>query len=165
MLVGVLIQQTSTGDRIASAQLIGGRADPGGAWEYGRLEIFDGNFFSIINENFANEEIGRRAAAVACRGFGYDTGAQLLVNSYSVLPDTEGDLDTVGRVLCEPDAASLEDCSLGDPGYIEDVYEEGIVVEGEKAVALLCFSPSGTHHAQGSATSTIFWGCPPENRR
>lgn len=114
---------------------------PGGTWEYGRLEIFDGNFFSIINEDQQSQEFVARAAVLACRSFGYKTGAQLLVGGTSVLPASDGVLDTVGSVFCDPSAEILEDCELGST---YDFYEYGSAIEGERAVTLLCFNPSGT---------------------
>lgn len=48
------------------ARLVGGRADTGGAWEYGRLEFRDRGFFAGLQEVAFGGTLGRRGAQVAC---------------------------------------------------------------------------------------------------
>ena len=91
---------TAAGTNRGAARLTGGRSDPGGAWAYGRLEVFDGDFFSGLSDSAFDQELGRRGGEVACRSLGFATGAQLLAGSSSALPGADGTVDTVGRILC-----------------------------------------------------------------
>eukprot|EP00892_Ulva_mutabilis_P004965 jgi/Ulvmu1/2840/UM144_0005.1 len=134
------VQQSLThSDRLAP-RLVGGAADPGGAWEYGRLEVFDGDFFSNVAETSFSQALGRRGVETACRTLGFATGAQLLSGRGSALPGTDGTRDTLGVIVCTDDADTLSDCTIrSDYGY---GYYNGDT-EGDNAVALLCFTPSG----------------------
>lgn len=119
------------------ARLVGGREDPGGAWAYGRLEVFDGDFFSSISEPNLNQRLGRRGSQAACRSLGFATGVQILSGEGSGLPGADGSSDTLGTIACLEDAATLADCTLID--YGGDVAD----AQGDSAVALLCHNPSG----------------------
>ena len=57
-----------------ATRLADGSADPGGRFEYGRLEIFARGFWSNVcnNGRFTPD-----SAQVACRALGYDGGAVL----------------------------------------------------------------------------------------
>lgn len=124
-----------------AARLVGGGTDPGGAWAYGRLEVFNGAFYTSPKIG----EVGRRVAHAACGSLGFATGAQLLAGSGSGLPGVEGTAATNGRVVCNGDAATLVDCGTYDPEYDAD-YEVADASPAE-AVALLCYNPSGVHLA------------------
>ena len=119
------------------ARLVGGQADPGGAWAYGRLQVFTGQFFSSITEqmNFNSQELGVRGVAVACRSLGFSTGAQLTSGMSSGIPGQDGAIDTLGAIRCMGDEDTLADCTVGDYTSEDD--------NGDDAVALLCTTPSG----------------------
>ena len=79
----------SAGADMFDARLVGGQADPGGAWAYGRLQVFTGRFFSSLAEQTIsnnNQELGVRGVAVACRSLGFATGAQLVSGISSRAP-------------------------------------------------------------------------------
>lgn len=122
---------------------MGGRADADRVWAYGRLEVFDGEsgFFSSIRETGNEQQLGRRGVEVACRTLGFATGVQLLSGLGSGLPGSDGTLNTLGaRITCFADAMTLADCSVGRD------YETGFDnadTEGDTAVALLCYNPTG----------------------
>lgn len=127
---------------VLTPRLVDGDADPGGAWEYGRLEMFDGETFVLVADSTLNQGLGRRGAIVACRTLGFATGGQALAGATSVLPDLKARDTGVGtiEIACDGDEASLVDCELHPGSGIYYLYDE--VVE-EKAVALLCYNPSG----------------------
>ena len=125
-------------------RLVDGDADPGGAWAYGRLEVFDGETFTLVSDVVSldrNQELGLRGVIVACRDLGFATGGQALAGVSSALPD-EGRDSSVGSFVCAGDEATLRDCELqadrtsrADYNYVEFVEEH--------AVALVCYNPSG----------------------
>eukprot|EP00892_Ulva_mutabilis_P011168 jgi/Ulvmu1/8423/UM043_0001.1 len=128
------------GPALTGPRLVSGGADPDGAWEYGRLELFDGEAFSSLREG-SGQHLGRRGAEVACRTLGFATGAQLLSGELSGLPGVDGTPETLGVIVCTDDADALSDCTV----MAED-YDYGSYISnppGDKAVALICFSPSG----------------------
>lgn len=122
-----------------------GGADPGGAWAFGRLEVFDGATFVLVSDANFLQEVGRRGVQVACRTLGFSTGGQALAGRDSALPDAFDRDGTVGAIVCNGDEATLMDCSLGP----EDVDNNEILFYGydmpveEHAVALVCSNPSG----------------------
>lgn len=84
LLVATIDCGTFASDRNDAARIVGGRADANGFWEYGRLEVFGGGVWAMINEQpEPRQQLGRRGAQVACRSLGYSTGAQLLVGMSS----------------------------------------------------------------------------------
>ena len=125
------------------ARLTGGSADPGGAWEYGRLEILIDGFWSIIDEGRFDEDLGRRGALVACRQLGYTTGAQLLAGRSSALPAEQAVQSGVRSVTCDGSEDMLTDCDIRfTVDYGGGFYDyNGELAVG--AVALMCTNPSG----------------------
>ena len=119
------------------ARLVGGQADPGGAWAYGRLQVFTGQFFSSVTERMdtGDQGLGVRGVAVACRSLGFATGAQLLSGINSGLPGQDGAIDTLGVLRCMGEEETLADCAEEDYNFADDT--------GETAVALMCSTPSG----------------------
>ena len=122
-----------------TARLVGGQSDPGGSWAYGVLEVSDGNFFSSIADRInLNQNFGRRAAAVACRSMGFNTGAQVLSGESSALPFEDGTVNTMGSISCRGDGMSLSECQTS----ISRVFDYG-TPPGDLAVALVCSNASG----------------------
>ena len=120
------------------ARLVGGQADPGGAWAYGRLQVFTGDFFSSVTEQMAfndYQELGVRGVAVACRSLGFATGAQLLSGTNSGLPGQDGVVDALGVFRCMGDEDTLADCENVDYSTADG--------SADAAVALMCSTPSG----------------------
>lgn len=120
-------------------RLVGGREDPGGAWAYGRLEVFNSGAFSGVQDSQFNDNFGRRAAQVACRSLGFTSGAQILSGDLSALPGSSGEVDSVERIACQGDEATLADCQFPTRGdYGDDyAYEDGF------ATAVICVNASG----------------------
>lgn len=127
---------------VLTPRLVDGDADPGGAWQYGRLERFDGETFVLVANSNRNQGLGRRGSIVACRTLGFATGGQALAGGTSALPDLKARDADVGNIeiSCNGNETSLVDCELKPGSGIDYNYEE--VVE-ENAVALLCYNPSG----------------------
>lgn len=119
-----------------AARLVSGKADPGGAWAYGRLEVHDGSSFTTIFDSSA--QFGRRAAEVACRSLGFASGAQLLSGESSALPGGDGMGDTISRVECDGSEDTLADCDIA-PGSFYSNYGDA----DDSSVALVCSTPSG----------------------
>ena len=138
---------------LLTPRLVDGDADPGGSWRYGRLEAFDGETFVLVADSNRNQGLGRRGAIVACRTFGFATGGQALAGEHSALPDVKSRDTDVGNIeiMCAGDEANLTDCKL-EPGQGID-YNYVEVVE-ERAVALVCYNPSGTATSSSMRTST-----------
>lgn len=103
-----------TGRSTGQVRLVDGSADPGGAWEYGRLEVLVNGFWSIINERPLSQDIGRRGAEVACRSLGFAAGAQLLVGKLSPFPTAEGEgvPQLLRNIICNGTEGSLSECTL-----------------------------------------------------
>ena len=112
---------------------MGGSADEGGAWEYGRLEVLINGMWSVI----LFQDLGRRGEQVACRSLGFDAGAQLLVGQSSPFPGPPGSLRLTNDILCEGSETSLAECDItireNDNGR----------VSLQSASALICSNPSG----------------------
>ena len=126
-------------------RLVAGEADPGGAWAYGRLEVFDGLTFVTVSDTRGRQELGRRGAQVACRTLGFATGGQALAGAQSALPLLKGAGrdGAVGAILCEGDEQVLADCPVDGYEYEYDNYARFLE---DKAVALVCYNPSGATH-------------------
>jgi len=123
---------------------VGGAADPGGAWTYGQLEVFDGEtFVGVSDASREYEELGRRGAQVACRTLGFVTGGQALAGTQSALPDADGRDSAVGRIVCNGDEATLSDCKFDDYVFLADLFSEYEGNEDDEAVALVCSNPTG----------------------
>lgn len=124
-------------------RLLGGQADPDGAWAYGRLEVFDGQtgFVSSIRERAFDDLLGRRSVELACKTLGFEIGVQLVSGVGSALPGSDG--SSLGATLtCLDDVITLDDCTLGqDSDSYGSTYADP---EGDTAVALLCYNPTGT---------------------
>lgn len=132
------------GQRNGEARLVAGRADPGGAWEYGRLEVIVNGVFSTVLDGF--RVLVRRGASVACRSLGYVTGAQFLAGGASAFPAPGNASVLIRAIICEGSEASLADCDIdtdfeGISFNLEDV--ESIT----QAAALICATPSGAAFA------------------
>eukprot|EP00892_Ulva_mutabilis_P008280 jgi/Ulvmu1/5824/UM025_0081.1 len=84
-----------------------------------------------------SEEVGRGGVEVACRTLGFDTGAQLLSGIDSGLPGMGETVETIGQVTCLEGAETLADCTI-ETDYFGSDYGNG-----QDAVAILCFKPSG----------------------
>ena len=119
------------------ARLVGGSADAGGAWEYGRLEVLINSVYAIVGERSFGVVIGRRGAQVACRSLGYAAGAQLLVGRSSPFPGSPGSFRLAGSIVCDGSEASLSDCDI----RIVDFRSDDDVMPF--ATAVICTNPSG----------------------
>lgn len=121
---------------------MGGAADPGGAWAYGLLEVFDGETFLRISDAAKNNhELGRRGAQVACRTLGFVTGGQAIDGEESALADTDGRDRPIGNILCNGDEARLSDCELYE--FTSRGLDDYDGIAELSAVALVCYTPSG----------------------
>eukprot|EP00892_Ulva_mutabilis_P011614 jgi/Ulvmu1/8825/UM049_0005.1 len=141
---------SSEGD--GQARLVDGDADPGGAWEYGRLEVVQDGFWSTVIDALPlrdfEDDFGRRAAQVACRSLGYTSGAQLLVGQSSPFATDRATLVTELVWECNGSEASLGECATSSRGRSRDqrldaddiAFDDGFIRD---SVALLCATPSG----------------------
>lgn len=128
-----------SGGENGKARLVGGSGDPAGAWEYGRLEVLAGGFWSAVREDFRDQAVGRREAEVACRSLGYDGGAQLLVghsSPFAVLSGSSG-LVLVSEVECTGTEASLAECRIDSMANHEASQND------QRVVSLVCANTSG----------------------
>jgi len=119
---------------------VGGSADAGGAWEYGRLEVLINSIWSVVEEGFFSQDLGRRGAQVACRSLGFAAGAQLLVGQSSPFPASTGSLSLTNEITCDGSETSLADCDITIRDY--DNFDYGGALQ-QTAVALICSNPSG----------------------
>ena len=125
------------------ARLVGGSADAGGAWEYGRLEVLIDSIWTVLGEEPSGKSIGRRGAQVACRSLGFAAGAQPLVGRSSPFPGPPGSVRLIRRIECDGSEASLSGCDIEFPDidFRDDYYySEGVL---RFAAALICTNPSG----------------------
>lgn len=129
---------------LGTARLVGGAADPGGAWAYGRLEVSDGLAFSSVLDAEplfgVAGGLGRNAAVVACRSLGFADGVQMTAGGASALPGPAGDLQSITLIACNGSEASLGECRIDAPAGAQ--YDE--YVEGEANAAVMCSTPTGT---------------------
>ena len=133
------------------ARLVGGSADAGGTWEYGRLEVLVDSVWSFINE--VGTELGRRGAQVACRSLGYATGAQLLVGESSPFPAAEAAPELVRDIVCNGSEDSLADCRISVD--YSDFQSYFVRDPSPDAVALVCTTPSGASSEHLSDQSAV----------
>lgn len=117
-----------------------GSADDSGAWEYGRLEVLINSVWSILDEDFFAQDLGRRGARVACRSLGFATGAQLLVGASSPFPAPKGSIRLTNGITCDGSEVSLADCDIIIPDYDLSDYSGTSQLS---AIALICSNPSG----------------------
>ena len=122
------------------ARLVGGSADAGGAWEYGRLEVLIDNIWTFVEEVLRSQDLGRRGAQVACRSLGFAAGAQLLVGQSSPFPASTGSISFVRGITCDGSETSLADCDITSRDYVDVDFQ---VEMQQTAVALICSNPSG----------------------
>eukprot|EP00892_Ulva_mutabilis_P007858 jgi/Ulvmu1/5444/UM223_0005.1 len=125
-------------------RLVGGRSDPGGAWAYGRVEIYDGSFFNPVYDALDDSpSFGRRAAQVACRSLGFQSGAQMRAGSLSALPAPDApDFRDEGAdvvVVCNGDEPSIAECEIVRRQFMENFYD----IPSDVTVALVCSNPTG----------------------
>ena len=120
------------------ARLVGGRADPSGAWEYGRLEFRDRGVFVRLRDPAFGESLGRRGALVACRQLGYAAGAEVITGDNSALPGPAGATFAVSEILCDGDEEQLRDCEV-----FRQSADSFCSSSDACNVALLCSNPSG----------------------
>lgn len=132
---------------LLSPRLVAGEADPGGVWQYGRLEVFDGEGFVIVSDANFIQELGRLDVQVACRTLGFATGAQALAGRDSPLPDPDGRDSAVGSISCLGDEATLSECMTSPVSSLDYAYERTVE---ENAVAIVCSNPSGVLTALSS---------------
>ena len=118
---------------------MGGSADEGGAWEYGRLEVLINGIWSFVKEEFSFEGIGLRGAQVACRSLGFAAGAQLVVGESSPFPASSGSLSLANEITCDGSETSLADCDIT---ILASDRSDATLLQ-QTAVALICSNPSG----------------------
>ena len=144
------------------ARLVGGSADAGGAWEYGRLEVLIDSIWTVLGEEPNGKSIGRRGAQVACRSLGFDAGAQPLVGRSSPFPGPPGSVRLIRRIECNGSEASLSDCDIEIPNFDfgDDSYSEGVF---QFAAALICTNPSGVFRIPHALQVVMFCCAPHRN--
>ena len=127
-------------------RLVAGGADAGGAWEYGRLEVFINTEFTVVGERRFGTTIGRLAAQVACRSLGYATGAKLLAGASSPFPAPPGSITVINFIGCDGSEANLPDCGINIPEYgFRGDYDEDVQ---PFTASLICTNPSGVRPCQ-----------------
>ena len=121
---------------------MGGSADEGGAWEYGRLEVLVNSIWSVVEDSFFSPEqdFGRRGAQVACRSLGFAAGAQLLVGDSSPFPSSTSSRSLTAGITCDGSETSLADCDINIRDHDRSDYAGSVL---HTAVALICSNPSG----------------------
>ena len=118
---------------------MGGSADAGGAWEYGRLEVLINSIWSVVEDELSVQDFGHRGAQVACRSLGFAAGAQLLVGQSSPFPASTGSFSLTNDITCDGSETSLADCDI----TIRDYEYSNYGAVQYTAVALICSNPSG----------------------
>lgn len=68
-------------------RLVGGAADPGGAWQYGRLEVAERGLWTPVWDRMA---FGSSDVVDACAALGFTAGAQITVDGLSPLAEDLG---------------------------------------------------------------------------
>lgn len=126
---------------------MGGAADPGGGWEYGRLEVFFSGFWSIVTASFAGFGFNVGTTQVACRQLGYRSGVRLLAGRSSALPAPAGKFSLVDTIYCSGTEATVAGCDIEGNQNREYIAHTLTTTAGDLAVALLCTAPSGAHSA------------------
>ena len=116
-----------------------GGADPGGAWQFGRLEFRDSGFFVGLNPRSFTIGLGRRGAQVACRQLGFASGAEAIISTTSALPGPAGVTDIVSSIVCQGTEETLSDCGV----FRENAGSFCFAGEDSCNAALVCSTPSG----------------------
>ena len=128
-----------------TVRLVGGAADPGGVWAYGRPQVFHSGAYSTLIKRF-DFSLPRNSSQVVCRSLGYAGGAGIIsVHTASAMPGDVGEVKFVDFVRCNGDEESTRDCDIGvnletlsgpDPDF-----DAG--AGGRYDVAVVCLNPSG----------------------
>lgn len=147
-----------TGQSEGDVQLVQGQADPGGVWEYGRLEVVRDGVWTSLVEWRADRNFGEAEAHVACQTLGYTTGAQLLAGCSSpfVAPKTAFIDPRIG-ITCNGTETLFSECEFADDMQYDMYYECGSyedlryyddapdVVLRVITTSVVCSNPSGMH--------------------
>ena len=127
------------GEADGEARLVAGRTDPEGVWQYGRLEFRDRGFFVGLSIRSFTIGLGRRGAQVACRQFGFASGAEAIISTTSALPGPAGVTDIVSSIVCNGTEETLGDCGV----FRETADNFCFGGEDSCNVALVCSNPTG----------------------
>lgn len=120
---------------------MGGSADPGGSWEYGRVELLIDGVWTVIRDRFQpSEDIGRQGAQVLCRSLGYSTGAKIVAGRYSPFLAPPAVPGVFLEFSCTGTESRLSDCDASFPSVSNDY---GIEFSFVRTVGVLCTTPSG----------------------
>ena len=128
---------------VSDARLVGGRADPQGQWEYGRLEVLINGVWIPLDDQTTADNLGRRGVQVACRTLGYATGAQLLAGADSALPTLSTEGITRIQIECGGGEDTLTDCEVFDRRDDFSYFNPGNAGQIVDDIALVCTNPSG----------------------
>ena len=157
------VSDLCAGVPVGTARLVGGRVDPEGAWAYGRLEVFDGTAYSSVIEArrfafFGNSGLGRNAATVACRSFGFTDGVEIFTGPTFAIPGPPGGIQTISAITCQGNETTLGDCSIqmDDFTYYFGDYDQP---SGSTDVSVLCSTPSGVQLEEFPAAALVHKGC------
>ena len=136
----------AAGARDGELRLVGGRRDPEGAWEYGRIEFRYAGFLLGLQDTdilgFDLQVLGRRGALVACRELGYSVGVEAVAGRRSALSGPAGVSEVVSRIFCQGSEDRLQDCEVF--GRVEEYNLEPLCEDrGDCNAALICSNPSG----------------------
>lgn len=143
----VLYMSLCAGEQNGQVRLAEGRADPGGLWQYGRLEVLINGIWSIVDADKLDREglsFLRTEAIVACRTLGFTTGVQMLVGDSSPYPAPLTAPILINSIFCGSDAEAFSDCKISFAGDASD-FDQKVFDPFLKAsaVALTCASPTG----------------------
>ena len=137
----------SVGSRDGALQLTGGRADPNGRWEYGRIEFQTQGFFRGLQDlNFlggTNDQVlGRRGAQAACQELGHTAGVEVIAGVRSALPGPAGTAGGVRSIVCLEGEERLSECSIFFDDF-GDSPRRGCGNRDDCNAAVLCATPEG----------------------
>ena len=82
---------------------------------------------------------GQRGAQVACRQFGFASGAEAIISTTSALPGPAGVTDIVSSIVCNGTEETLGDCGV----FRETADNFCFGGEDSCNVALVCSNPTG----------------------
>ena len=130
-----------------AVRLTGGRADPSGRWEYGRLEFQQQGLFrglQDLDSSFDPDDqvLGRRGAQVACAQLGHTAGVEVVAGARSALPGPAGVAGGLRAVVCEGGEERLADCTI----FNDALQDEPVSMCADRDncnAALLCSTPDG----------------------
>ena len=136
----------SAGASDGTVRLTGGRADPNGRWEYGRLEFQYQGFFRGLQDleafrNSGDQVLGRRGAQLACKQLGHSAGVEVVAGTQSALPGPAGVAGGIRSIVCPGEEESLADCIVDDDASQLD--RVAMCGRDNCNAALLCSTPSG----------------------